>query len=182
MEKRFGYITPEDFKIAAENGISENLVAVRVRQLGWDIDKAISTPKKNKNKNLLWKKWKNTALQNGITYKLFYKRVFYNDVNPETAATTPPMARKDITELSMKSIQKYDPKLLEVAEKNGISKQLFYNRMHRNWDIERAITTPPISKEENVKSTNEKKREKREKGIAKDPWRKWNDSFWTKNS
>ena len=37
--KRYFYITPEDFEKAKENGIHKDTVITRVRKLGWDVDK-----------------------------------------------------------------------------------------------------------------------------------------------
>ena len=48
--KRYFYITPEDFKIAEENGISKDTLIMRVRKLGWDVDKAITKPVRIKRK------------------------------------------------------------------------------------------------------------------------------------
>ena len=42
--KRYFYITPEDFEKAKENGIHKDTVLTRVRMLGWDVDKAITKP------------------------------------------------------------------------------------------------------------------------------------------
>ena len=49
-DKRYFYITPEDFKIAEENGISKDTLLSRVRKLGWDVDKAITKPARKKRK------------------------------------------------------------------------------------------------------------------------------------
>ena len=49
-DKRYFYITPEDFRIAEENGISKDTLLSRVRKLGWDIDKAITKPVRAKRK------------------------------------------------------------------------------------------------------------------------------------
>ena len=49
-DKRYFYITPEDFRIAEENGISKDTLLSRVRKLGWDVDKAINTPVRAKRK------------------------------------------------------------------------------------------------------------------------------------
>lgn len=47
MGKRYWYITPEDYKIAEENGIKKGTLNHRVKCYGWDIDKAITKkPKK----------------------------------------------------------------------------------------------------------------------------------------
>ena len=48
--KRYFYITPEDFEKAKENGIHKETVITRVRKLGWDVDKAITKPARKKRK------------------------------------------------------------------------------------------------------------------------------------
>ena len=46
MEKKYWYITPDDFERAAKNGINGDALRQRVRTLGWDIERAIKTPLK----------------------------------------------------------------------------------------------------------------------------------------
>ena len=48
MEKKYWYITPDDFERAAKNGINQDALRQRVRTLGWDIERAIKTPLKKK--------------------------------------------------------------------------------------------------------------------------------------
>ena len=48
--KRYFYITPDDYRIAEENGISKDTLLSRVRKLGWDVDKAITKPVRAKRK------------------------------------------------------------------------------------------------------------------------------------
>jgi hypothetical protein len=38
----------------------------------------------------------------------------------------------------------YTPEQLALAESNGISRQALNGRLKRNWDLERAITEPPL--------------------------------------
>lgn len=181
LEKRFEYITPEDFETAEQNGLSMKLVRERVYNLGWDIDKAISTPKRKIKKDPLWAKWRKVASENGVSYQLYSKRVKEWGIDPEVAASTKPMKFDEIHQLAMKAIRKYDPKLLEIAAKNGISKKLFYRRVSgHKWDIERAITTPPMSRQEVAVLGNKKATEKRRKRMAEDPnYRPWNDIFFS---
>ena len=46
MEKKYWYITPDDFERAAKNGINKDTLRQRVRTLGWDIERAIKSPLK----------------------------------------------------------------------------------------------------------------------------------------
>ena len=43
------YITPEEYKIAAQNGINRKTLEDRIRKLGWNKERAINTPTKKKN-------------------------------------------------------------------------------------------------------------------------------------
>lgn len=49
MRNRQG-ITEEQFKQAESIGLDRHVVLLRVREYGWTIEKAISTPKKARNK------------------------------------------------------------------------------------------------------------------------------------
>ena len=44
------YITPEEYKIAAQNGINRKTLEDRIRKLGWNKERAINTPTKKKNR------------------------------------------------------------------------------------------------------------------------------------
>ena len=46
MERKYWYITPDDFERAAKNGINKDTLRQRVRTLGWDIERAIKSPLK----------------------------------------------------------------------------------------------------------------------------------------
>ena len=43
MEKKYWYITPDDFERAAKNGINRNTFYSRIK-LGWSAEKAATTP------------------------------------------------------------------------------------------------------------------------------------------
>lgn len=86
------YITPEEYAIAEQNGISARLVTERVRRLAWSVDRAITTPPKiHKDR----KKWLEIAKQNGISIITFYSRVRKGGMDPEKAATTPIMPMRE---------------------------------------------------------------------------------------
>ncbi|MEN2464934.1 hypothetical protein [Ornithinibacillus sp. JPR2-1] len=64
------YITPEQYDIAAKNGIPRERVNGRVRKEKWPIERAITEPIRNYDS-----KWVRQAEENGIPAGLFYKRV-----------------------------------------------------------------------------------------------------------
>ena len=71
--KRYFYITPEDFKKAKENGIHKETVITRVRKLGWDVDKAITKPARKKRK--FTKEEIKIMEENGISYSAVNNRI-----------------------------------------------------------------------------------------------------------
>lgn len=142
MEKRYEYITPQDYEIADKNGINRKMLNKRVRELGWDIERAITTPKIQRNTG--WTEWKDVALSNGVNYDCFKNRVKRYGFTQEQAATTPKMTKKEIAK---NSNRKYPPHYLELALKNGIPKNTFYKRVKNlGWSLIQAATTPQISR------------------------------------
>lgn len=131
------YITPEHYSLAEQNGIIPRVVEDRVRNWAWPIEKAISTPVRNR-KSL--KEWSEVAKENGIPYPALQKRIQVYGWEPERAATEPLMDKR----LHMKNVKKrhrnYPLKYVEQAEKNGICYSTFRSRMMRGWGLERAST------------------------------------------
>ncbi|MED1403819.1 nucleoside permease [Bacillus mycoides] len=76
-------------KVALENGINSSTFYSRLNILGWECQKAATTPTRNKNK--AEKMWLNIAKQNGISYQTFMSRINTRKWTPEEAATTPPI-------------------------------------------------------------------------------------------
>lgn len=68
------YITPEEYEMAAENGISRSTLNRRVRDLGWEKEIAIITPVPMRDK-YGWNKVKEIALQNGIARHAYCDRI-----------------------------------------------------------------------------------------------------------
>ena len=121
--------------LARKNGIKEHVYYGRLR-LGWDIEKAATTPV-NKNKEIHQK-----CEENGISYALYRKRI-RNGATEEEAL----QGRKN---------KKYSKEIIELAKSNGISHQLFCGRVNElGWDIERAATTP-VNKKNRPKKTSQK--------------------------
>lgn len=86
MNANYVYITPEEYEKAEKNGIDKNTLYKRIREYGWDKQRALSQPKRVRP-NL--SKWKAIALKNGISEGTFYSRVCNMKWDLERAATTP---------------------------------------------------------------------------------------------
>jgi len=88
------YITPTNFQTAAENGIKKATLEYRVHNLAWDMDKATTTPPKERKST--GDKWRKLAKQNGIPYQAFQKRVNIYGWEPERASSEPLQNRHEI--------------------------------------------------------------------------------------
>lgn len=142
------YITPDEYDAAAANGISANLLNQRVRAHGWDKARAISTPPRP---IVSRKRWLDLAAQNGISYKTMYYRVRHMGWDWDRAATTPPLSRADVVERLTSGMERHDPEMLELANKNGIPLTTYRSRVRRNgWDPLRAATTPTMTWQESM--------------------------------
>jgi hypothetical protein len=139
------YITPEEYEIAAQNGISRKLLNQRIRQSGWDKERAITTPPK-KQTNL--KRWMEIAEKNGIPYYTARNRVVLCGWSWERAVTEPIWTTERLRERMKKqnlNKRKYPKKYLELAKRNGIKIKTFHTRVrYYGWDLERAATVRPM--------------------------------------
>lgn len=140
-KKRYFYITPEDYATAEKNGIHRHLVYQRVNN-GWDIERAITEPvSKRCLKNGLWDRWKHKAV---VCRRTFSSRI-HRGMTPEQAALTPKITREDVG----KRQRTYTDEQLAIAKSNGISKAVLSQRINSyKWTIEKAITTPVMSRKE----------------------------------
>jgi len=134
------YVTEEDFQKAKANGIDYMNVYNRVYNLGWEVDRAITTPIK---KESFIAKYRPILQQHGISEAMFYSRIYQLGWDPEKAATTP---RRTMSEISRKI---WDNKgcltesQIKQAAENGIKHSTLSSRVYRyKWPIERAITEP----------------------------------------
>lgn len=150
-EKRYFYITPEDYEIAEKNGIKRATVYQRVNDSGWDIDRAITQPPAS-HKTGNWTKWKDRSV---VCYNTFAGRIRAG-MTPEQAALTPiiPHAKR------RKAPSVFSDEQIEIARKNGISKSIASQRYHAcGWSIEDAITIPVMDKSQAAYLSVEKRRE-----------------------
>ena len=140
------YITPEEYKIAAENGISENTVNARVRRSGWSVKRAITEPVR---KRIDHGDWVKVAKENGISPSTYSTRIHHLKWTPEEAATIPVMTRREAGEKTKPSPRiKLSKELIEKAEKHDISRKNLYTRIKLGWDEETAATHPILTKAE----------------------------------
>lgn len=139
-EKRYIYITPFDYEVAKTNGISAENVECRVRQLGWDVDKAITKPVTPRVLYGMVELYK----ANGISRQTYSRRV-REGMSPLEAATLPTRTPKEAAELGI-GRRKLDP-YIKRANENGISYQTFHSRISKlGWPKELACTKPVRNK------------------------------------
>jgi AraC-like DNA-binding protein len=131
------YLTPEDFEIAAKNGIPEVRVKNRFYYLYWSKERSITQPCKSPKG--LWPKYKDICAETGISESQFYKRMREYGMTPDEAATTKHMERGTIKKVKIKVTKEVQ----EIALQNGISiPTLKYRVNYLKWAVERASTEP----------------------------------------
>jgi hypothetical protein len=135
------YLTPEDFKIAAANGIKYSTAYSRFYSYGWSKEDAI-TKTVTKRSEALWPRYKERAEAIGLTQDGFYSRIKKYGMTLEEAVTRP--VARSMSELSYKRKNlKTNKELADKAAQNGIGYSTFMRRIHvLKWDIERATTEP----------------------------------------
>ena len=146
-DKRYFYITPEDFKIAEENGIPEYVVTTRVRKLGWDVDKAITKPVRAKRK--FTKEEIKTMEENGVDRNTASCRLKWG-WPLEEALTKPKKRGRQYV---------YPEWVYKEANKNGISYSALGNRIRRGMSLEEACTKKMITRLEALEIARKKLKE-----------------------
>ena len=148
-DKRYFYITPEDFKIAEENGISKDTLLSRVRKLGWDIDKAITKPVRAKRK--FTEEEIKTMEENGVNRNIAAGRRYWGWTLEEAITKSKKKGRQYV----------YPEWVYREANKNGISYSALGNRIRRGMSLEEACTKKIITKEEALVIARKKYKEKK---------------------
>jgi len=144
-EKRYFYLTPQDYELAEKNGIGYHTLNSRVQKHGWDIQRAITQPVQKRNKEgKRWNEWKDKAVVGKSTY--------LSRVNKgwtfEEAALKPAMSFSEASKMK----RKYSEEDYRIARENGISQGVVRYRVSRmGWSIEKAITTPVMNKSQSAK-------------------------------
>lgn len=139
-KKRYIYITPHDYVVAKANGISAENVESRVRQLGWDVDKAITKPVAPRVLHGMVELYK----ANGISRQTYSRRV-REGMSPLEAATLPTKTPREAAAVGA-GRRKLNPYIKRASE-NGISYQTFHSRISKlGWPKELACTRPVRNK------------------------------------
>ena len=146
-DKRYFYITPEDFKIAEENGISKGTLIMRVRRQGWDVDKAITKPVRVKRK--FTEEEIKTMEENGIDRNTASCRLKWG-WTLEEALTKPKKRGRQYV---------YPEWVYKEANKNGISYSALGNRIRSGMSLEGACTKKTITKLEALEIARKKHKE-----------------------
>ena len=145
--KRYFYITPEDFKIAEENGISKSTLISRVRKLGWDIDRAITKPVRSKRK--FTEEEIKAMEENGIDRDVAAGRMYWGWTLEEAITKPKKGGRQHV----------YPEWVYKEADKNGISYSALGNRIRRGMSLEEACTKKTITKLEALEIARKKLKE-----------------------
>ncbi|MDT0163834.1 hypothetical protein [Bacillus sp. AG4(2022)] len=133
-------LTEEHYAVALLNGIDRRTLQRRIKERGWDLDKAINTPKKPTRKKKR-KGWEAKALSNGINIKRYQQRI-QRGWSPEKAASV----------LPKKQARRTDQKWIRIAKTNGIPYPTYLARVNKHfWSAEEAATTPVLNQEEVTK-------------------------------
>lgn len=146
------YITPKEYEIAAENGISRSTLNRRIRDLGWGKESAITTPVPMRDK-YGWNKVKEIALQNGIARHAYCYRIKRGWTRID-AISQPPLNRSECMKRASELNSCFKNKALseeqmEIATLNGISYTVARDRIRRlGWAMEEAITIPIMTRSE----------------------------------
>ncbi|MGG0209555.1 hypothetical protein [Bacillus mycoides] len=117
-----------ELEMALDNGICKRTFYKRVER-GMNTYEAATKPLKNRKFSTKYKKELEIAKRNGITYQKFYNRVMNWGYDPTEAAT-----KKTIERSSN----------VAIAAKNGISENTYYQRVHKGWSKEDAMTIPVV--------------------------------------
>ncbi len=127
------YITPEEYKIAEENGICNRLLYQRMFE-GWNKKRAMTEPPQ---KRKLTAEHFKIAESNGISKNTLKHRISQLGWEIEKAITTPIIIKKN--------------KYLDQARKNGINENTYYSRIEQGWSKEDASTIKTMSRKESIK-------------------------------
>lgn len=149
------YITPEEYEIAAKNGICRSTLRSRVYDLCWDKEVAISKPPQRATE---WRVVKEAALRNGITRAVFEHRR-KRGMGLVDSVTKPPMSREESINLANQRNGSYSlltAEQIQTFRMNELKRSTVYTRISKlKWKIEEAITTPALSSAEALRRARE---------------------------
>lgn len=141
-------ISKEQYAIARANGISKDTAYNRVYLYGWDVEDAITKPVKKRN----FIDYPEGLEERGISKTTYYERI-KRGWEPERAATESyqEASRKGLKSAHEKN-RKYPKKYVKLAVKNGLTYEIFANRMRAGWKLEDAATKPKGTKLQQIRN------------------------------
>lgn len=139
------YITPDEYERAAQIGVDAENLNRRVRLLGWEKERAITTPLRQITNRRQWSK---VARENGIGYYTFMNRVNNLGWDEQKAATEPLQDRGCAAAYATEQVRKIPSEIIRLAEKNRIAYHTLRARLKKGWHPMRAATQPPLTLQE----------------------------------
>lgn len=144
------YITPEQFDIAKNNGISEELLKYRVFDALWDVKRAITKPPRKHNR--LPKHILENLKKHNINRSTFNHRIYTLNWNMERASTEQAMTPQESGKASTLNRRRFTDEIIQRAATYGVGYKTLVTRVcNYKWDMERAITTPVMKPKGNEK-------------------------------
>ena len=136
------YVTPDEYSIAEQSGISPVNVDRRIRLLGWKKAIAITKPYRPR-KNL--SEWAKIAEKNGISYRTMQRRI-ERGWTEEEAATKPLIDKVTQIVQIQQNNRIYPLQYVERAKENGVRYPTFTERMRQGWTLEEASETKTLGR------------------------------------
>lgn len=152
------YISPEEYELAAANGVNALNLEARIRKLHWSHRRAINTPIKERKDH---SKWYPIAKKNGISYDTFTSRISRHWTS-ERAATEPVLSRHECGLRAGNVSKNFSREVLDLLKESKISYPTFYSRVKSGWDEIEAATSPIITKAEAGRRSVAKAKAKKE--------------------
>nr|DAI95733.1 MAG TPA: PVL ORF-50-like family [Caudoviricetes sp.] len=140
------YAAPDDYEAAAERGICKSTLNSRLAR-GWTVASAITVPVRKPSSGE-YKHFKHLAMQNGIKYNTFKRRVLLGWSLPDAAAK-PLVSCKDSTDRARQIKRRVIPKQIVIqAAQNGICYHTLYSRIQCGVSMSQAATMPIITSQQ----------------------------------
>lgn len=147
------YLAPTHYDKALSNGISAKTLENRVREYGWDIERAMKEPlHRQKLKSILTDGIIETLKINNIALHTFKARVFVLGWNISKAITTPTKNNREAIQCAIDKQTIISKEQYAIAERNGINFMALRKRVYRGWSIEKSIITPIFTNKERASS------------------------------
>jgi len=143
------YITPTEYNLALSNGVSNRNLVQRVRNCGWSIEKACNEPLQHQyTKKNVTDEMRAILKSNNISMDMYKNRILIRGWDKNRALNTPPLTKSEVMAIKDKATRKISLESYDIAHKNGLTNKLVIKRVYAGWALERAITTPRMTRHE----------------------------------